>query len=197
MWWHRPTFGRASPPLRKCGGTSRPPSVSSRWRPWVARTSSSRSGPWQSSPSNSSSGEGELSARRRLDQLLDRFFLGGVDPYDGVGGGPHVAVVEAGVTAEAEREVPLTVDLGAPEEADDLAVLGVGGLPVPQAGRQIGSGFPDESVEPRGDVPVSRRHLGDGGENSFFAFGLGVFLGGHCLPFTLGGSVKIGRGRKA
>src|SRR5690606_30034637 len=45
------------------------------------------------------------------------------------GGGPHGAVVEAGLVAEAERGVARLELVRALEEDDDLAVSGVGGHP--------------------------------------------------------------------
>src|SRR6266511_5823369 len=73
----------------------------------------------------------ESSAHRFLHERDDPFLLGGGQLLEREGGRPHVAVVEVRRVLEAERRVPRLELLRALEEADNLAVLGVGGHPVP------------------------------------------------------------------
>src|SRR6266851_9947473 len=73
--------------------------------------------------------------RRRPRASAHRFLHQGGDPglavggqlRQGVGGRPHGAFVEVRLVAEAERRVPGLELLRALEEADDVAVLGIGG----------------------------------------------------------------------
>src|SRR5687768_12334959 len=71
------------------------------------------------------------SARRFLHELADPRLLGGGQLLQREGGWPHAAFVEVRLVAEAERRVPALELLRALEEADDIAVLGVRGHPVP------------------------------------------------------------------
>src|SRR5215472_4995286 len=52
---------------------------------------------------------------------------------------PHVAFVEVRLVAEAERRVPRVELLRALEEADDLAVLGIRGIPYQVFGERVGA----------------------------------------------------------
>src|SRR6202049_4129399 len=71
------------------------------------------------------------SARRPLDKLADLFLDGGGEPLQGKGGWPDVTVVEVCSVLETERRVSRLELLPALEEADNLAVLGIRGHPVP------------------------------------------------------------------
>src|SRR6266852_4788088 len=71
------------------------------------------------------------SARRSLDKLADLFLDGGAEPLQGKGGWPDVTVVEVCSVLETERRVSRLELLPALEEADNLAVLGICGHPVP------------------------------------------------------------------
>src|SRR5713101_5516070 len=101
------------------------------------------------------------SARRSLDKLADLFLDGGAEPLQGKGGGPDVTVVEVGRILETERRVSRFELLRALEEADNLAVLGICGHPVPgfrREGRRAGF---DHGMEPLGHAAIWFRHLGD------------------------------------
>ena len=99
---------------------------------------------------------------------------------------------------EAERRVPRLELVGGREEADDLAVLGVGGHPVPGLGgeaRRIGF---DDRMDPLGHGAIRVRHLGDLRELGLLVFRLargrlqllGALL--HRVPF-LGRELLVGR----
>src|SRR5258708_6085687 len=70
-------------------------------------------------------------ARCSLDKVADLFLDGGAEPPQGKGGWPDVTVVEVCGVLETERRVSRLELLPALEEADNLAVLGVRGHPVP------------------------------------------------------------------
>src|SRR5216683_5715669 len=77
------------------------------------------------------------SAHRFLHQCGDPCLAGGGQlRRQSVGGRPHGAFVEVRLVAEAERRVPGLELLRALEEADDVAVLGIGGHPVPSSWRE-------------------------------------------------------------
>src|SRR5262249_7713303 len=61
----------------------------------------------------------------------------------------------------AERRVPRFELLRALEEADDLAVLGVRGHPVPESRREGWRAGFDDGMEPPGHGAIRFRHLGD------------------------------------
>src|SRR5918997_2308546 len=113
-------------------------------------------------------GSGAGSAPRSLHERADLCLFGGGQLLQREGGRPHGAFVEVRLVAEAERRVPRLELLGALEEADDLAVLGVRGHPVPGF-RQEGwrAGF-DDLMEPLGHGAVRFRHLGDLREHGAF-----------------------------
>src|SRR5262245_10690119 len=68
---------------------------------------------------------------RLLHKRADPRLSGGIQFLQREGGRPHGAFVEVRLVAEAERRVPRLELLRALEEAYDLAVLGIGGHPVP------------------------------------------------------------------
>src|SRR5436189_1079051 len=80
--------------------------------------------------------EGQSSAQRFLHERADLFLFGGGQPLQREGGRPHGAFVEVRLVAEAERRVPGFELLRALEEADDIAVLGIRGHPVPGSRRE-------------------------------------------------------------
>src|SRR6266704_6242464 len=63
--------------------------------------------------------------------------------------------------AEAERRVPRLELVRALEEADDIAVLGVRGHPVPGSRRQGWRAGFDDGMEPLGHDAIRFRHPGD------------------------------------
>src|SRR5205823_4781108 len=63
--------------------------------------------------------------------------------------------------AEAECRVPRLELLPGLEEANDLAVLGIRGHPIPEFRREGRRAGCDESVEPLADGAIRLRHLGD------------------------------------
>src|SRR5438552_17062516 len=65
------------------------------------------------------------------------------------------------LVAEAERRVPGLELLAALEEADDMAVLGIRGHPVPGSRREGWRAGFDEGMEALGQGAVRFRHLGD------------------------------------
>src|SRR5258706_3444565 len=76
------------------------------------------------------------SANCFLHERADPCLFGSGQLLQREGGRPHVAFVEGRPVAEAERCVPRLELLSVLEEADDLAVLGVRGHPVPEFRRE-------------------------------------------------------------
>jgi hypothetical protein len=66
----------------------------------------------------------------------DHCLSGGGQALQREGGWPHGIFVEVGLVAEAERRVPRFELLYTSEEADDVAVFGVRGHPVPGSRRE-------------------------------------------------------------
>src|SRR5207244_12823050 len=77
------------------------------------------------------------------------------------GGRPHRAFVEVRFVAEAERRVPGLELLRALEEADDLAVLGICGHPVPESRRELRRAGFDDSMAPLAHAAIRLWHLRD------------------------------------
>src|SRR3989440_9753088 len=92
----------------------------------------------------------QSSAHRFLHEPADPCLFGGGQLLQREGGRPHGAFVEVRLVAEAERGVPRFELVRALEEADDIAVLGIGGHPVPGSRREAGRGGLDDGVEPLG-----------------------------------------------
>src|SRR5215211_3413807 len=105
--------------------------------------------------------EAESSAHGLLDERADLFLFGGGQFLKREGGRPHVALVEVRPVAEAQRRVPRLELLRALEEADDLAVLGIRGHPVPGSRREVWRAAFDEGMEPLGHDAIGLRHLGN------------------------------------
>src|SRR3989304_6229333 len=76
-------------------------------------------------------------------------------------GRPHGAFVEVRLVAEAERRVPRLELVRALEEADDLAVLGVRGHPVPGFRREGWRAGFDDRMEPLAQGAIRFLHRGD------------------------------------
>src|SRR5512133_3684476 len=112
------------------------------------------------------------SAHRLLYERADPCLVGGGQLLQREGGGPHGALVEVRLVAEAERRVPRLELLRALEEADDLVVPGVRGHPVPGLRREGRRGGLDDGVEPLGHGAIPLRHLGDLREHVGFPVGL-------------------------
>src|SRR5712691_7721074 len=86
----------------------------------------------------------ESSTHRFLHERADPCLVGGGQLRQSEGGRPHGAFVEVRLVAEAERRVPRLELLRALEEADDVAVLGIRGHPVPESRREAWrAGFDD------------------------------------------------------
>src|SRR2546425_8938453 len=81
---------------------------------------------------------------------------------------PQGAFVEVCRVAEAERRVPRFELLRALEEADNLAVLGIRGHPVPESRREGWRAGLDDSMEPLAHGAIRFRHLGDLREHGAF-----------------------------
>src|SRR5439155_15282564 len=81
---------------------------------------------------------------------------------------PHAAFVEVCRVAEAERRVPRVELPRALEEADDLAVLGIRGHPVPESRREDWRAGFDDRMEPLAHGAIRFRHLGDLREHGAF-----------------------------
>src|SRR5713101_6857305 len=78
----------------------------------------------------------QASAHRFLHERADPYLFGGSQLLQREGDRPHRAFVEVRRVAEAERRVPRLELLRGWEEADDLALLGIRGHPVPESRRE-------------------------------------------------------------
>src|SRR4029077_8713966 len=85
------------------------------------------------------------------------------------GGWPHGAFVEVRLVAEAERRVPRLELLRALEEADDVAVLGIRGHPVPESRREGWRAGFDDRMEPLTHGAIRFRHRGNVCEHRAFS----------------------------
>src|SRR5258708_1596049 len=104
---------------------------------------------------------GTPSAHRLLDECGDLRLVGGGQRLQRVGNRPQGAVVEVRAVVEAERRVPRLELLRGLEEADDLAVFGIRGHPVPRLRREVWRAGRDDRVQPFGHGAIRCRHLGD------------------------------------
>src|SRR6266536_3878957 len=102
-----------------------------------------------------------VSAHRFLHERADPCLVGGGQLRQSEGGRPYGAFVEVRLVAEAERRVPRVELLRALEEADDLAVLGIRGHPVPESRREGWRAGFDDLMEPLTHGAIRSRHLGD------------------------------------
>src|SRR5579864_7994854 len=113
--------------------------------------------------------EAQSSAHRLLHERADPCLHRGIQVNQGEGDRPHASVVEIRLVAEADRRVPRLELPRALEVADDLAVLGIRGHPVPEPRREAwGAGF-DDRVEPLAKGAIRWRHGGDLREHGAFS----------------------------
>src|SRR2546429_7205962 len=123
------------------------------------------------------------SAHRFLYERADPCFGGGGQLLQGEGDRPHGAFVEVRLVAEAERRVPRLELLRGLEEADDLAILGIRGHPVPEFRREGWRAGFDDSMEPLAHGAIRFPHLGNLCQHSAFPVRL---VGGRlCLSDAL------------
>src|SRR5467141_2476980 len=85
---------------------------------------------------------------RFLHERADLCLCGGGQLLQREGDRPEGACVEVRRIAEAKRRVPRLELLRVLEEADDLAVLGIGGHPVPESRREGRRAGCDDGMEP-------------------------------------------------
>src|SRR5215216_3563326 len=144
------------------------------------------------------------SAHRFLHERADLCFFGCGQLHQREGGRPHGAFVDVRLVAEAERRVPRFELLRALEEADDLAVLCIGGHPVPGFRREDRRAGFDDRMEPLGHGAIRSLHLSDLREQGSFPIRLfsfrlqllgallhrGSFLGRESLGCFAGGSLS-------
>ena len=117
----------------------------------------------------------QSSAHRFLHERADPCLFGGGQLLQREGGRPHGAFVEVRLVVEAERRVPRVELLRALEEADDLAVLGIRGHPIPGFRREGWRAGFDDLMEPLGHGAIRFRHLGDRREHVAFPSALSLF----------------------
>ena len=110
----------------------------------------------------------QSSAHRFLHERADPCLFGGGQLLQREGGRPHGAFVEVRLVHEAERRVPRLEFLRALEEADDLAVLGIRGHPVPESRREGWRAGFDDRMEPLAQGAIRFRHRGDLREHGAF-----------------------------
>src|SRR6266498_1448638 len=108
------------------------------------------------------------SAHRFLHERAAPYLVGGGQLRQSEGGRPDGALVEVRLVAEAERRIPGVELLRALEEADDLAVLGIRGHPVPESRREGWRAGFDDGMEPLAQGAIRSRHLGDLREHCAF-----------------------------
>ena len=111
-------------------------------------------------------------AHRFLHERGDPCLFGGSQLLQREGDRPQGAFVEVCRVAEAERRVPGAELLCALEEADDLALPGIRGHPVPGFRREGWRAGFDDRMEPLGHGALWFRHLGDLREHVAFPFRL-------------------------
>src|SRR2546421_6648107 len=101
------------------------------------------------------------SAHRFLHKLADPCLFSGSQLLQREGDRPQGAFVEVRRVAEAEGRVPRFELLRGLEEADDLAVLGIRGHPVPGFRREGWRTGLDDRMEPLGHRAIRFLHLRD------------------------------------
>src|SRR5437764_15108100 len=120
-------------------------------------------------------------SHRFLHERADPCLVGGGQLRESEGGGPHGAFIEVRLVAEAKRRVPRLELLPALKEADDVAVLGIRGHPVPESRREGWRAGCDDRMEPTAQGAILFRDLRDLREHDAFSVALvdrDVALGG-------------------
>src|ERR1700694_4027438 len=112
--------------------------------------------------------EVQSSAHRLLHERGDPCLVGCGQLRQPEGDRPQRAFVEVRLVAEAQRCVPRLELLRGLEVADDLAVLGIRGHPVPEFRREGWRAGFDDSMQPLAQGAIRCRHLGDLGEHGAF-----------------------------
>src|SRR2546426_3057149 len=110
----------------------------------------------------------QSSAHRFLHERAHPCLVGSGQLRQSEGDRPHSAFVEVRRVVEAERRVPRLELLRRLEEADDLAVLGVRGHPIPGSRREGWRAGFDDGMEPLGHGAIRFRHGGDARERGAF-----------------------------
>src|SRR5213078_4240152 len=104
---------------------------------------------------------GAPSAHRFLHELADPCLFSGSQLLQREGDRPQGAFVEVRAVVEAERRVPRLELVRGLEEADDLAVLGIRGHPVPELRREGWRAGFDNRMEPLAQGAIRCLHLAD------------------------------------
>src|SRR5439155_24455047 len=105
--------------------------------------------------------ETSCSAHRFLHERADSCLVVGGQLRQREGDWPHGAFVELRRVVEPERRVPRLELLRALKKAEDLAVLGIRGHPVPGSRREGRRAGFDDGMEPPGDGSIRITHLCD------------------------------------
>src|SRR5260370_33090522 len=122
------------------------------------------------------------SAHRFLHELADPSLFSGSQLLQREGGRPQGAFVEVRAVVEAERRVPRLELVRGLEEADDLAVLGIRGHPVPELRREGWRAGFDNRMEPLAEGAIRCLHLADLREHGAFPVRLVRFQFLDALP---------------
>src|ERR1700689_4383052 len=101
------------------------------------------------------------SAHRFLHKRTDPYLVGGGQLLQRKGDRPHGSFVEVRFVAEAECRVSRLELVRALEEANDIAVLGVRGHPVPGSRGEGWCARFDDGMEPPAHSAIRFRHLGN------------------------------------
>ena len=104
---------------------------------------------------------GAPSAHRFLHELADPCLFSGSQLLQREGDRPQGAFVEVRAVVEAERRVPRLELVRGLEEADDLAVLGIRGHPVPELRREGWRAGFDDRMEALAKGAIRFRNGGD------------------------------------
>src|SRR5258708_4341698 len=125
---------------------------------------------------------GAHSANRFLHEIADTFLFSGSQLLQREGDRPQGAFVEVRAVVEAERRVPRLELVRGLEEADDLAVLGIRGHPVPELRREGWRAGFDNRMQPRAYGAIRCLHLADLREHGAFPVRLVRFQFLDALP---------------
>ena len=112
------------------------------------------------------------SAHRLLHEGGDLWLFGGCQLLQREGDRPHGAFVKVRLVLEAKSRVSRLEFLRALEEADDFAILGIRGHPIPGLRREDRRAGFDDRMEPLGHGAIRCRHSGDDCEHLGLAVGL-------------------------